>query len=644
MRTLLSLLVVVLLLAQGAPGSAAQEPDGVTTLTGTLTLTSPNLLETISEPYILLADMTAYVERDRELTLPLRSQIVAPLEGDLAEGASYAIHLPIAPQGSVNDVGHGRGGTGVQLYSVEFAANIFGDPFLGPTEFTGWGEALSSLEVELGSGEVIGGQVVIWADDDRQVVPTGLGPDGRFLTTDDPVGPVPAGWTLLDLNAEPFGQIRTPEAEVTIVEGDDGFTDYGDLTFTEAFDRLLADLEARYVFTELKGIDWEHLRATYRPRVEQAERDDDLGAFRTAMFELGLEFNDGHVSSQPPRQYFAERIGGGLGLSVARTERGEIIAVSITPGMPADRAGIEPGAIITAWDGVPTRRAVADVPILFSVSTDVDRLLQRLELLTRGPLGEQVSVTFENPDSDEETVELTFVWDIDIPEPVDDPTLDASQLNTSVLPIDARTLPSGLGYIRVSTFQADPLLMSTAWNRALRTFQDEEVPGLIIDVRDNGGGQGSSARYLAGSFAPEPFVLYREEIINAEGESVTTDTRQVTPSPVQWELPVAVLINSSCASACEIFTAAMVESGNSLIVGYTPTAGVEGGVYFWNLPGDVPFQATLVRLVRDGEIFLEGTGVPPTVRVPATVENLLDPGDEVLRTAEEALEPHLRER
>jgi hypothetical protein len=47
--------------------------------------------------------------------------------------------------------------------------------------------------------------------------------------------------------------------------------------------------------------------------------------------------------------------------------------------------------------------------------------------------------------------------------------------------------------------------------------------------------------------------------------------------------------------------------------------------------------------MRDGEIYLEGAGVPPNVEVPATIDNLLDPDDEVIEAAEEALVPQIQE-
>jgi C-terminal processing protease CtpA/Prc len=637
------MLVAILIFTSGYHPAAAQDGDSLTTITGTLTVTNPVILSVVSQPFALLADMTPYVERDFDQAIPLTSQIIAPFKGNLAEGASFDLHLPIAPDGTINDLSHGEGEGGVQIYSVEFAANTFGDPFLNRNEFTGWGEALSSLVVDPDSLEVIGGQVVIWAPDDDRLVPTGLGPDGIFLTDDDPVGPIPAGWTLLDLNSDPFEQIRTPEAEVTIVEGDDGFTDYGDLSFTEAFDALVAELEMRYPFTELKGIDWDALRAEYRPRVEEAEANEDVLAFNEAMIDFSIEFNDGHVGTQLPPEYIDANIGGRLGLRLAETEDGEVIAISVTEGLPADLAGVEIGAVISTWNDQPTTEAVEDEPLLFGASTPFSRRLQQYEFLTRGPLGDQVSITFQNLGGEEQTAVLTFAEDIEGRDVAANTAISLGDLDPAQLPVDARMLPSGIGYIRINTFFADPVLMTTAWDYALTTMLSLGAPALIIDLRDNGGGLGVSPLYMAGSFYDEPFELFRTELINEQGVGVDIGGDDVVPGTVQWDLPVAVLIDDGCASACELMTAAIAENPDHLIVGYTPTAGVEASVFLWNLPGDIPFQAPYQRLVRDGKIYLEGTGVPPNVEVPATIDNLLDPDDEVIEAAEEALVPQIEE-
>lgn len=635
-------LVAALLLVAGcfagmARPSTAQADEGVATLTGSVTVSNPIALSALTEPYILLMDMTAFIERDRALAPPLESEVIGPLDGDISQGAAYTLNLPIDPKGTVNDVAHGAGEAGVQVYSVEFSANIFGDPFGRENELTGWGTALSSLQTVIGTNEVTGGSVVVYAAGDGEQFPTGFGADGKLFTDDDPVGPIPAGWTVVDLNSETFAQKRDATVEVPIIPGDEGFFDYSQLSYTEAFDKLVADLELRYPFTELKGIDFEALKAKYRPQVEAAEAAQDPLAFNIAIVEFANEFPDGHVGASTPPEYIAEKIGGRLGMRLAETDDGKVIVISVTEGLPANLAGIELGAEITTWGGKPVTEAVAEEVPIFTQSTPFAKRLAQYEFLTRGAVGDTISVGYVNPGGSEQTADLTFSEDIDGRDVAANTAVSLGDIDPGALPLTATVLDSGLGYIRITTFDVDPVLLSHAWEWALNNFMALGVTGLIVDMRDNPGGLGINSLYLAGSFYGESFDLDTTYANDDQGNPIEQEVDRVDPAPVQWTAPVAVLIDSDCYSACEIFTAAMAHDSSHLIVGYTPTAGVEASVYFWALPGDVGFQAPTGALMVGTEVFLEGVGVPPNVQIPATEENLLDPGDEVLAGAEEAV-------
>jgi C-terminal processing protease CtpA/Prc len=82
----------------------------------------------------------------------------------------------------------------------------------------------------------------------------------------------------------------------------------------------------------------------------------------------------------------------------------------------------------------------------------------------------------------------------------------------------------------------------------------------------------------------------------------------------------------------------MAHNPANLIVGSYPTAGVEASVSPWLLPDGLSFRASLGLLLDpDGNVFLEGTGVVPTVKVPITPESLLSDDDLELAAAEAAL-------
>ena len=206
-------------------------------------------------------------------------------------------------------------------------------------------------------------------------------------------------------------------------------------------------------------------------------------------------------------------------------------------------------------------------------------------------------------------------------------------------PVEMSILPSGIGYIKINTFEGDSVLISHSWENALKTLDQAGVPALIVDARQNGGGSGLLSQYFAGSFYTTGFVEDKTLEADKNGKFVEVGADHVDPAPVQWTKPVAVLVGPACFSACEIFAGAMAHNPDNLIVGRYPTAGVEAGVEPWTLPGGIYFQAPVQRLVDTaGNIFLEGVGVKPNVKVPVTVQSLLSTDDPDIPAAEKALQ------
>jgi C-terminal processing protease CtpA/Prc len=613
----------------------ADDADGVRIISGEVTVTSPYIGRSFSEPFVMLTDLTAFVERDLLMPLPSPVQSTANLEGDFREKATFTLPLPIQPLG--NPIELPGNSEGIQIYTVDFQVNIAGDPFLSDLEMTGWPTAITSVKVEMGTNEVTGGQIVTWSPDDAQQFPTGFGPDGKLFTADDLEGPLPAGWTVVDLNAEPFARLRDAEVSVPIIEGDVAMKDLTGLGYAEAFDALVNELSLRYPFTEYKGIDWDALAAEHRPTIVAAEEANDAVAFQEALFAFAAEIGDGHVSADPPEDLIIERVGGSTGLSVGQADDRAIVVRCVASTGSAAKSGILPGAEIVAWGGVPAQKALDAVEPLFSESNADGILRQRLMLLPRTGLGKRVEVTYRNPGGEEQQVTLKGSKEIgSIIDPCAGP-----QDRTFEMPVTAEILPGGIGYIKVNTFSEDFTLMTHAWEWAIREFKGSEVSGLIVDLRDNGGGLTRIPLYMAGSFFEEPFTLAKQIYIDESGAPQVTAIDQVLPAPVQWRKPIAVLIGPDCVSACEIFAAAITRSPNAIAVGLGPTAGVEGGVFPWKMPEDINFRAPLIGFEdADGKVFLEGVGVLPDVLVPSTAETLRNDAeapDPVLDAAIEAL-------
>jgi len=637
----LSLCAVLILLGFIAPFTAygrlsahgdTDDAIGVATITGQVTVTNPFLFEIITEPYVLLSDFSNFVGRDIDGDLPDFVQITGQLQGDLAT-ATYTLPLPIAPDATVNDVDNGETGDGLHVYTVDLSANVIGDPFIQPEEGGGWAAEYTSVSTAIGSNEVTGGQLVIWAEDDGQSFPSGFGPDGQLFTDDDPVISVSSGWTVVDLAGEEFAFTRDTTVEIDILEGDGGLKDLSDLSYTDAFDALVDELRLRYPFTDYKNLDWDAIVAEIRPRVERAEETDDTRLFQVAMMRFTVLVGDGHVSVAPNLEYLLEQYGSGYGLSLGQTDDGEIVVSSLVAEGSAAAAGIEPGATIETWNGEMITDIVSGIDLLFSASSPHTTALQQLLLVTRAEENETATITFRNPDADETSATLTAVGDLEgLIAALTPATSDPAQM-----PVTVEVLPSGLGYIRVNTFLDDLILMTHAWDWAINRLTELDVPGLIVDVRGNGGGNGAVATYFAGSFYDDPFDLSSAYFADESGEFIYNGTEVVRPNESPWDRPVAVLIDENCASACEDFAAAMASDSDHLIVGQYATAGVMAGIYPWELPDDLYFQAPLVYFEADGKVRLEGVGVAPTLDVPVTIATLLSSDDVVLLAAENAL-------
>jgi carboxyl-terminal processing protease len=258
--------------------------------------------------------------------------------------------------------------------------------------------------------------------------------------------------------------------------------------------------------------------------------------------------------------------------------------------------------------------------------------------LTRVPVGTQVAVTIQNPgDSQPRQITMTAEQEIDSLLEAIQPS--GAELN---LPVEGKILPSGLGYIKISTFSDDDNLEARLWERYMNQMIDNNVPGLIIDIRSNGGGSGGLALDMAGFFFDEGFVFSQEAYYSAKNGQfeLQEPPARLEPAPTHYDGPIALLVSANCISACEGFAYAVSQGGRATVVGNTPTAGAFGevGRGQYKLPGDMDLQIPTGRpLDASGNIIIEGKGIIPDVTVPLTATDALGRQDGVLDAAVKAI-------
>ncbi len=617
-------------------------PDEPVFISGEIPFTSPFFLDTLSEAFVMLEDQGGFIQRDLEFEFRLEGQTIGPVEQIDDETLAYQLSLPAIPQGTPFDLDNdGVEEAGVQVFAVAYWSNTWDGPFLEERDGTGWSTAYASTITDVDRDyEITGGVLIVWSPDDEQSFPTGFGPDNKLFTDDDPAAPIPAGYNIIYLDEQPFRVTKEAQPTIDLIEGATAVTDYTELDYTQAFEQLFEQASTEYPFTEDKNVPWQTLYDQYAPRVAEAQNDTD---FFWALKDFSLEIPDGHIGvsfNDMVAQIFYENYGGSFGMILVELSDGRVLVQEIFPDTPAERAGLEAGTEITHWQGQPIGAAIEAVePFFGPYSTGHHRRLEQLVFLTRVPPRDKVTITVADDDGVSEEITLQAEVDYDsLFEWI--PSLRVDELSP---PLVGEILePSGLGYIRINTFSDDYNLSAQLWNHYLDRLTKAEVPGLILDLRVNGGGSMGLANNFAGYFFQEETLISKHFYYNhhlEEFEEKEPPTR-IEPGPSYFDAPIAVLVSPYCVSACEGFSYALSQRENSTIVGHFPTAGAYGevGRGQYDLPADLSMQFPTGRPETPaGELLIEGTGVIPDISVSVTEESALGQVDTVLEAAVEAL-------
>jgi len=635
-------------LATPATGSTGDQPVRIT---GSFEYTNDFIFTYYSENMVALVDMNGFITRDMEWEIPVDGQILGYMTLDLEQmRADYQLDLPAEPRGNLVDVDQDdQSETGVQVFAVSYWPNLVGSPYsVGDDRSRGWPNYLASVITDTeNKDEVIGGKLVVWAPDGEQEFPTGYGEDGLLFTEDDPAGSIPAGFSVVDLDQTPFAVSQEKEPEITLYEPQDvTLKDFSDLSYSEAFKQMFDQIRLEYAFNDIedKAPDWDALWSELEPRVAEAEQDQDPQAFYLALRDYTYAFKDGHVGlsgGDIENEVFAEATDGGYGFAIGETDDQRAIVIFVVPDGPADAAGIKVGAEIITFNDKPVSEAIGEVkPLSAPFSTDFSLRYQQARYLLRAPVGTEATLTYKNPEtSTEQDATLEAVAERDS----FSYTSVFRGFDPNALPVEFRILDSGVGYVKINSNFDDLNLIIRLFERALQTFSANQVPGVIIDMRQNSGGANLG---LAGFLTDQEIELGQLEYFSENtGQFEPEGVREkVFPNENQYSFPqMALLVSQACASACEIEAYGFSQVPGMIVVGTTPSGGVEAevarGQYL--LPENMSLQVPTGRFtLPDGSIFLEGVGVEPTLLVPATPENLLSQEDVVLQAAEDAvLEP-----
>jgi C-terminal processing protease CtpA/Prc len=633
--------------------TAIISPDegGVVRVTGVLPITNVNVKKSSMRPVVILEDQGNFVTRDILAPIPESSQVLARFTTDFYADApvGYELLLPSVPEGRFNDVdNNGQSDEGIQIYQVGYWEDRFGAIYLNDKDVYGWSSAYSSARVDEDPrqlGEIIGGNLIVYAASTGQGMSSGFGADGKLFTADDPIVTLPTGWTLVNMDTETFTFSRSRSVEVNLIEPDSlVLDDFSDLSYTEAFDALIEKGKNEYSFTEFKGVDWDALSAEFRPLIESAEQRNNLQAYLDAIDALAASIPDGHVNAYGPRELRDNRraaIQGSIGVNFRELTDGRILINYVGEDTPAERAGIEVGAEVIAINGTPIDEYISGVlPFTAPFSNDEQLRLAQVLFASRFPLGDTVTLTYRNPDDGRDTtVDLSTIQEFDslsFGESIQTGSYGDSPFEN---PVEYEFTEDGIGIIEVNTFDGYENLIVENWTFFINTANEIQAPAIIIDLRTNGGGFSSIGNRLAAMLYTEDVDLYLTESYAKELNAFYNDPRfidkiKIDPDAPHYDGEVVVLVGPSCASACEFFAYALTRNDRAIVMGQYGSYAIGGGWSPTYLPEDVTFALpTNRKIAPDGSIVVEGSGIQPDVRVPVDESNFASTEDVVLQAA-----------
>lgn len=651
---LISILLVLALLLAGCtdllpqmqeesnlPESVVDTSAGPVLLTGSIAYTNEFVLENYYvEHAVMLTDMTAFVERDLKWELPIPSQVLGYMDVDEENNeATYRLALPAVPEGELHDVDQdGQDDAGVQIFVVAYSPNLTGGVFSeGDDRSWGWPSYMASIRTDTeNKDEVIGGKMLIWAPDDAQQFPSGFGTDGLLFTDDDPVMDVPAGYSVIDLDQQPFAILRERVIALDLLEPTDvAVKDFSEMSFVDAFQSMFDIISVEYAFNGVEGKqpNWQELYDSIMPRIENAQAERDTDAFFLALRDFSMAFRDGHVYfnyNDPYIDFIYDNVLPGYGFTAEETDAGEIVVVFVTPGGTADIIGMQPGAQIQRVNGMDVQDWVDQSVPLFPTSSDHVYRHDQITAAFRAQIGDVMTIAYTNPDGGAREVTLEAFLD-------SDSFFAADEAGYSIgMPVEYYLLTEDIGYFNMRSNSDDIGLIIRIFENGLKNFTENGVTNLIIDMRANGGGTNLG---LAGFFYDENIPIgqleyYSEKTGQFEPEGLFDE---VYPNENQYRFDqIILLVDRYCASACELEAYGFSQVPGVVVMGVNPTAGIEAEVARGQfvLPGDIELTIPTGRFIKeDGSVLLEGQGVVPQVKIPATVESLISDEDVVLYQA-----------
>ncbi len=267
-----------------------------------------------------------------------------------------------------------------------------------------------------------------------------------------------------------------------------------------------------------------------------------------------------------------------------------VIIISPMPNSPAEKQGLKPDDQVIAVDGEDM--------------TGIEGNLVLRRIL--GEAGTDVTLTIHRPATDE-TFDVTITRQkIEIPS------------------VTGEMLEDNIAYIQLINFGEST---HQDLRKILKDLLKQKPDGLILDLRNNGGGYLNTAIDVASEFVSQSPIMYEEF---GDGERITYKAK---PNGLATDIPLVVLINEGTASASEITAGAIQDYGRGVLVGKTSygKGSVQNWVTLQNDQGAI--RVTIARWLTPNERQINQLGLAPDYEIEITEKDIENEKDTQLEKA-----------
>jgi carboxyl-terminal processing protease len=391
-------------------------------------------------------------------------------------------------------------------------------------------------------------------------------------------------------------------------------------TRREVFERVWKEIADHYYDRAFNGVDWNEVHARYAPLVDLTK---DNHEFYALLSRMTGELHDAHTRFNSPEQWknIKKQQGVGSGISLDEID-GRVVITSIRPDSNAAHVGIEPGMVVLTVDGKPVEERIAEIESAKSASSTkrATHIFTYSRLLAGAP-DTEVKLGLERADGS--------VFETEV----------RRQVYSSAPNLETDTTPWGNAYIRFDGFHPS---ITKEFRQALERFRNS--PGLVVDLRRNGGGDLGVLVPIAGYFFDKKTLFAKDETRSGKPLS---EFAGVFRLPLElyvgrngdqiYSGPVVILIDSLSASSSEVFAAGMQDSQRARIVGSQSCGCVLGIAKPRVMKGGGVLEMSEVLWLSPKGRRLEGTGILPDQTVVPTLKSLQSRADPALEAADRAL-------